>query len=290
MAALHPINLTRLAACVAAGLALAQPTDAQSQDGATVNNLLGIQLYAVGGGFVPLGVNSNVTGVDQTLSQLGPALGLGNFPFDIANQSGGSSSTTFLAGARVHVPFLWRVSEEQRLSFAVFFETGVQSAFGAQSFMQSFQNVSSFAGAFGTSAVNEFYQIPLLLGGTVPLGRLSSDGGPVALFDFYGGVTLDSWQQTLQGSEANDPTGTGFYGQNRRFTADPTVGLGLRVPMTDLKSELPIFVGVNAEVSFRPGSVVTVPSQVFPVTYYGTVDPHANLAIMARIGIAFGGR
>jgi hypothetical protein len=110
------------------------------------------------------------------------------------------------------------------------------------------------------------------------------------LFDFYGGVTLDSWQQTLQGSEANDPTGTGFYGQNRRFTVDPTIGLGLRVPLTNLRSELPLFIGVNAELQFRPGSVVTVPSQVFPVTYYGTVDPHANLAIMARIGLSFGGR
>jgi hypothetical protein len=280
----------KLAACLAATALAASAGDASGQDAKSVDNLLGIQLYAVGGGFVPLGVTGNVTGVDQTLSQFGPALGLGNIPFDIANQSGGSSSAPFLVGARVHVPFLWRVSEEQRLSFAVFFETGVQSSFGAQSFMQSFQNVSSFAGDFGTSTINEFYQIPLLLGGTLPLGRLSSDGGPVALFDFYGGVTLDSWQQTLQGSEANDPTGTSFYGQNRRFTVDPTIGLGLRVPLTDLRAELPIFVGVNAEVSFRPGSVVAVPSQVFPVTYYGTVDPYANLAIMARIGIALGGR
>jgi hypothetical protein len=284
------MSKTKLAACLVATALVARAFDAQSQDTTMVNSLLGIQLYAVGGGFVPLGVNGNVTGVDQTLSQLGPALGLGNFPFDIANQSGGSSSATLFAGARVHVPFLWRMSDEQHLSFAVFFETGIQSAFGAQSFLQSFQNVSSFGGDFGTSYINEFYQIPLLLGGTLPLGRLSSDGGPIALFDFYGGVTLDSWQQTLQGSEANDPTGTGFYGQNRRFTVDPTVGLGLRVPLTDLRADMPIFVGLNAEVSFRPGSVVTVPSQVFPVTYYGTVDPYANLAIMARIGIAFGGR
>jgi hypothetical protein len=280
-----PLALVRFAGCLAVAVSLTRPIDALSQDTATVDNLLGIQVYAVGGGFFPLGANSTVTGVDQTLSQAG----LGNFPFDIASQSGATWSTTALLGARVHAPFLWRMSEENRLSFAFFFETGIQTGFGSQSSMQLFQNTSTFAGDSGTSTISEFYQIPLLLGASIPVGRLS-DGGPAVLFDVYGGVTLDSWQQTLQGTEANFPGSQGFYGQNRRFTADPTIGLGLRVPLTDLRSNLPIFVGANAELQFRPGSVVTAPSQNLPITYYGTVNPSANLAIMARIGISFGGR
>ena len=269
----------RLGACLTA-IGLACP--ALAQDGSAIGNLLSIQLYAVGGGFVPFGTNSNVTGVDQTLS----FLGLDN-NFQIGNQQGGSSSTTALLGARVQVPFLWRMANEQHLSFSVFFETGIQSGFAGQSFMQVFQNSSAFAGDYGTSTVSEFYQVPLLLGFTLPVGERSS-GAPSLLFDVYGGLTLDSWQQTLQGAEANAPGQQGFYGQNRRFTVDPTVGIGLRVPVGDLSRDLPFFFGVNAELQFRPGSVVTAPSQNFPVTYYGTVDPHANLAVMARFGIAFG--
>jgi hypothetical protein len=101
------------------------------------------------------------------------------------------------------------------------------------------------------------------------------------LLDFYGGITLDSWAQTLQGAEMNAP-GQGFFGQNRHFSADPTVGLGVRMPVGDIGADLPIIFGVDAELQFRPGSVVTAPSPNFPVTYFGTVDPHANLAIMAR--------
>ena len=49
-------------------------------------------------------------------------------------------------------------------------------------------------------------------------------------------------------------------------------------------------IGVNAEVQFRPGSVVTATSANFPSeTYYGTVNPTANMANMGRIGIPFGG-
>jgi hypothetical protein len=280
--------MSKLSICALAIL-LAAPLDALSQDTKAVDNLLGIQLYAVAGGFVPLSPNGTVTGVDQTATQVSQSLGLGNLPFDIANLQGGSSSTTAFAGARVHVPFLWRLDDEQRLSYAFFFETGVQSGFGAQSFMQVFQNASAFAGDSGTSTISEYYQFPVLLGASIPLGRMF-DGGPVALFDIYGGITLDSWQQTLQGTEANFPGSQGFFGQNRRFTADPTIGLGVRVPLTDLRSELPIFFGANAELQFRPGSVVTAPSQNLPITYYGTVDPYANLSIMARIGISFGGR
>jgi len=286
---MRPFTSTRFAAFLTLAASLACPLDARSQDTAVVDNLLGIQVYAVGGGLVPLGANSTVTGVDQTATQVLQSLGFDNVPFDIASQSGGTSSTTALLGARVHVPFLWRMSDEQRLSFAVFFETGVQSGFGSQSFMQVFQNTSAFASDSGTSTISEYYQFPVLLGASIPFGRVA-DGGPIGLFDLYGGVTLDSWQQTLQGTEANFPGSQGFFGQNRRFTIDPTIGLGLRVPLTDLRSELPIFVGANAELQFRPGSVVTAQSQNLPITYYGTVNPYANLAIMARIGISFGGR
>jgi len=268
-------SLAQIGACLAAIMA-ACPADAQSQQGYA--SLLSIQAYAVGGAFIPFGTNSNVTGVDATID---PSNLL------IANQPGGSSSATPLFGGRVHVPLLWNMYDEQRLAFSVFFETGIQSSFAAQSFIQSFQNTSFFAGDFGSSTITEYYQIPLLLGFTIPVAERSA--GPSLLLDVYGGITLDSWAQVLQGAEANAP-GQGFYGQNRRFSADPTVGLGVRVPVGDIGADLPIIFGVNAELQFRPGSVVTAPSPNFPVTYFGTVDPHANLAIMARIGIAFGGR
>jgi hypothetical protein len=275
-------NLAQVGACLAA-IMLACPADAQSQpDGTGLRtgyaNFLAVQVYAVGGGFIPFGTNSNVTGIDATID---PSNLL------IANQSGGSSSITPLLGARVHVPLLWNMYDEQRLAFSVFFETGLQSGFAAQSFIQTFQNTSFFAGDFGSSTITEYYQIPLLLGFTVPIAERSA--APSLLLDFYGGITLDSWAQILQGAEANAP-GQGLFGQNRRFTADPTVGLGVRMPVGNIGADLPIIFGVNAELQFRPGSVVTAPSPNFPGTYFGTVDPHANLAIMARIGIAFGGR
>ena len=274
-------NLAQVGACLAA-IMLACPADAQSQQDSTglrtrYGDLLSVQVYAVGGGFIPFGTTSNVTGVDATFDP-------GDFL--ISNQSGASSSATPLLGGRVHVPLLWNMYDEQRLAFSVFFETGLQSGFASQSFIQTFQN-STTAGDFGSSTIREYYQIPLLLGFTIPVAERSA--APSLLLDFYGGITLDSWAQSLQGAEANAP-GQGFFGQNRRFSADPTVGLGVRMPVGDIGAGLPIIFGVNAELQFRPGSVVTAPSPNFPVTYVGTVDPHANLAIMARIGIAFGGR
>jgi hypothetical protein len=275
-------NLAQVGACLAA-IMLTCPADAQSQQDSTgsrtgYDSLLSIQVYAVGGGFIPFGTNSNVTGVDATFDPNNLL---------ISNQSGGASSATPLVGGRVHVPLLWNMHDEQRLRFSVFFETGIQSGFASQSFIQSFQNTSFFAGDFGSSTITEYYQIPLLLGFTIPVAERSA--APSLLLDVYGGITLDSWAQVLQGAEANAP-GQGFYGQNRRFSADPTVGLGVRVPVGNIGADLPIIFGINAELQFRPGSVVTAPSPNFPVTYFGTVDPHANLAIMARIGIAFGGR
>jgi hypothetical protein len=263
-----------------AAATFAGPVAAQSQDTSLrTSDLLAVQAYVVGGAFVPFNKNSNVTGVDITN---GPGA------FAIQSQSGGGSSITPLLGARVHVPLLWRMEDEQRLSFSIFFETGVQSGFGKESFTQSFQNTGATAADFGSSVTREYLQIPVLLGATVPLANRS--GSPAALFDLYAGITVDSWSQVLQGAEANAPGQQGFYGENRHFTANPTVGLGVRFPIGSIDEGLPLFFGLNAELQFRPGSVVTAISNNFPITYYGTVDPSANLAVMARLGIAFGGR
>ena len=67
---------------------LACPADAQSQQDGTgprtgYDNFLAVQVYAVGGGFIPFGTNSNVTGVDATVD---PSNLL------IANQSGIASA------------------------------------------------------------------------------------------------------------------------------------------------------------------------------------------------------
>jgi hypothetical protein len=66
-------NVAQLGACSIA-IMLACPASAQSpQDDAGVraryNDLLAVQLYAVGGGFIPLGINSAVTGIDRPSAQ-----------------------------------------------------------------------------------------------------------------------------------------------------------------------------------------------------------------------------
>ena len=169
----------------------------------------------------------------------------------------------------------------------MFVEAGVQSSFGAQSFIQPFGGVSTTPQGFGSNTVKENFQVPILIGVGLPI---TSPGQTPIVLDLYGGITLDSWTQTLQGRESGAPGGLGFFGQNQRFTVDPTVGVGVRVPVGDIGFGLPIIFGVNAEVQFRPGGVVTAPSANFPSeTYYGTVNPTANMAIMGRIGIPFGG-
>ncbi len=271
-------NLVPVAAGLTAML-LAYPADAQGQrdgTGLRTDDLLSIQVYVVGGGFIPFASSSNLTGIDASV---GPG----------SSQSGGGSpSVAPLVGGRVHVPMFWYMRDEHRLGFSIFFETGFQSGLSGQSFLQTFQNTSPTTQDFGSSTITEYWQIPLLLGVTVPIAGRSA--APWTLLDLYGGLTLDSWGQILQGAEGNAPGAQGFYGQNRRFSADPTVGVGVRVPVGRLGDELPIFVGMNAELQFRPGSVVSADSPNFPVTYVGSVDAHANLAVMARIGIAFGSR
>jgi hypothetical protein len=274
-------RLMRLGSWLAA-LALAWPAAAQSQrDGYELRaaDLLAVQVYLVGGGYFSFARNASVSSFDITNAP-GPAL--------LGSQSGGGSSPTPLLGARVQVPLFWHMLDEQHLGFSVFFETGLQSGFGKESFTQSFQNTSVTAADFGSNVVREYLQVPLLVGATIPIAGRSA--APSALFDIYGGVTIDSWAHVLQGAEGNAPGQQGFYGQNRNVTADPTVGIGLRVPVGSLDAGLPIFLGLNAELQLRPGSVATAVSNNFPITYYGTVDPYANLAVMARIGIAFGSR
>jgi len=260
-----------------AAMALACPAAAQDprDAGSDVNDLLAIQLYLVGGGFVPFTTSSNVTGIDVSAG---------------TNTSlpGGTSSATPLVGARIHVPMWWYMRDEQHLGASFFFETGLQSGLSNQSLLQAFQGTSATAMDFGSQVVREYWQVPVLLGVTVPV--LGGSSAPRALLDLYGGLTIDSWGQVLQGAESGAPGQQGFYSENRRLTLDPTVGIGLRMPMGHLDEDLPIFVGMNAELQFRPGSVVQAASQNFPVNYIGTVDPHPDLVIMARIGIAFGGR
>ena len=68
-------------------------------------------------------------------------------------------------------------------------------------------------------------------------------------------------------------------------------GVGVRLPIGDPGVGVPVILGLNAEFQFRPGSVVTAPSQNFPSeTYYGTLNPTTNMLLMARIGIPLGGR
>ena len=249
-----------------------------------------LNFYLLGGGVIALnnGGGSNVTGVDTFTP--------GNFL--ITNQSSGSSQLVPTFGVRAQLTKQWNAFVEHQVSEAVnrmqdvrfgsFIESGIQTSFGAQSFIQPFQAVSTTPQGFGSSTINENLQIPIL-GGVTAAFSGSNPASPV-MIDAYGGITLDSWTQTLQGREAGAPGGPGFFGQNNRFTVDPTVGVGVRTIVPGVAGEVPLIVGLNAELMFRPGSVVIARSANFPSeTYYGTVDPHANLAIMLRVGIPIGG-
>jgi len=268
---------TFVAAVMLAGLAAGQN---QSGDTALrANDLLATQVYAIGGAFIPSARSGTASAFDATDEP-------DNLP--TYSQSGGSSSAKALLGARVHVPMLWYMRDEQNLGFSVFFETGFQSGLGRDSFSQSFQNTSLTAGDVGTSTVREYFQIPLLVGVTIPFAE--RNGSPRALFDLYGGVTIDSWSQVVQGFESNAGGEQGFYQENRRFTFDPTVGIGLRTPVGSLGAGLPLFFGLNAELQFRPGSTTSAISENFAVSYFGSVQPQTNLLVLARFGIAFGSR
>jgi hypothetical protein len=246
-----------------------------------------INIWLLGGGVIGLNNTGSVTGVDKTL-------GAGNFLID-STSSNSWAAAAGVAGLRAQLTKQWNFFVERELEKsasrnapyrgAVFIETGIQSGFGAQSFNQSFQGVNTIPQGFGSSTINENLQIPILVGGSVPILSAVTPGGPPVFLNVYGGITLDSWTQTLQGREAGAPGGGGFFGQNQRFTVDPTAGIGFHTQVGNL------LFGLNAELQFRPGSVVTAQSPNFPgETYYGTVNPSTNMLVMGRVGFAFGGR
>lgn len=263
---------------------------------------LPLSFWLLGGGVIASNGTGATTGVDGFF---GPGAYL------IDNRSvTGAQQTTLFGGFRTRAEmsvFLIRSfpttfgeaapaapsgSTPQSPGPTVFFETGLQSGFGANSFQQNFSGVSGVPLGFGQQTVRENLQIPILIGVGIPLVAPAPGAGPVIL-DLYGGITLDSWTQSLSGGEAGAPAGAGFNGTNNRFTADPTLGVGLRIAAGDINGDgvADIVWGISTEVQFRPGSVVTARSSNFPSeTYYGTVDPRANILFMGRVGIAFGGR
>jgi hypothetical protein len=172
---------------------------------------------------------------------------------------------------------------------SVFIESGIQSSFGAQSSLQTFQKISATPQGFGSNTVKENFQIPILAGVGVPI---SGSGSTPVFLDLYGGITISNSTQTLQGGEVGAPTGRGFFAESKRTTVDPTIGTGVRAVITDFSGGAlpPLIIGANAEFSFRPGNVVQAQSPNFPSqSYYGTVDPRANATFTVRVGFPFGG-
>lgn len=271
-------------------------------------------LWLLGGSVIGMSGTGASTGVDTFF-------GPGNYLVDNRPASGAQQATPF-AGARARfdfdTSFAGKDSQKARagavppgdttgpsqaascagatacagrgLGLGIFVELGIQSAFGANSFVQNFSGISGTPMAFGQQTVRENVQVPILIGVSIPLVEAAPKTVPLFL-DFYAGITLDSWTQTLSGREAGAPGGPGFNGSNDRFTVDPTLGIGLRTAWGDINGDgvADILWGLSTEVQFRPGSVATARSASFPSeTYYGTVDPHANMLIMGRIGFAFG--
>jgi len=253
-------------------------------------------VYLIGGGLVPLSGTGAVTGVDTFF---GPGA------FLIDNKQGGASSAVPMAGTRVRLTAQWNSFIERQLDQStslnagyvgsrgpqVFIETGFQTAFGAQSFIQTFSGVSATPQGFGSNTVKENFQVPILIGVGVPV---ASPGQTPVFLDGYGGVTISNSTQTLQGREAGAPAGSGFFAAQTLTTVDPTVGVGLRAVFNNQSvggvALPPLIIGANAELSFRPGSVVQAQSPNFPSeSYYGTVDRRTMAVFMIRVGIPFGG-
>ncbi len=256
------------------------------------------ELYAIGGGMVPLNGTGAVTGVDTFF---GPGA------FLIDNKSGGTSNAAAELGVRVRASAQWNAFVEGVLNQAasinvgyvgsrsrspqVFIESGVQTSFGAQSFIQPFSSVSATPQGFGSNTVKENFQIPILLGVGVPLTGIEQIP---TFFDIYGGATISNSTQTLQGRELGAPAGSGFFAAQTRTTVDPTVGIGLRATFNNQSvggfALPPIIIGANAELSFRPGGAVQAQSPNFPSeSYYGTVDPRPIANFMFRVGFPLGG-
>lgn len=232
-----------------------------------------VQVYAVGGVLAPIGAVGTITGVEVA--------GRGN----VTNVIGGTAAAVGMAGGRLRAEL--PLARETGAPSA-FFEAGVQSSFGTQSFIQTFGQIGPRAQGYGASTVSENLQIPLLAGISLPFTEITP-GAPVYL-DLYGGITLDSWTQTLQGAEGGAQAGgPGFFSQTQRFTVDPTVGAGLRVPLSPGAVGFPMILRANAEFQFRPGGVVLAQSGQFGgQTYWGTVNPTIDGLFFAGVGIPLG--
>ncbi|MFO1079986.1 MAG: hypothetical protein U1E23_05080 [Reyranellaceae bacterium] len=227
-----------------------------------------VQVYAMGGALVPLGTSGSLTSVNVS--------GGG-----VANAGGGGVSAAGMAGARVRaeVPLARRTDAP-----SLFFETGVQFGFGIRTFLQSVSRAGPGPQAWGWQTVGNAVQVPILAGVSFALSEVTP-GAPV-WFDLYGGITLDSWTQNLQGVEGSGP---GFFSQAQRFTVDPTVGGGFRVPLSPGIAPFPMILRAGAEFQFRPGGVVMAQSGQFGgQTYWGTVSPTVNAAFMGGVGIPLG--
>ena len=227
-----------------------------------------VQVYATGGALVPLGTLGSITSVSVS--------GGG-----VSNANSGGVSAAGMAGARVRaeVPLARRGDAP-----SLFFETGLQFGFGIQTFLQGVSRVAGRPQGWGWQTVGNGLQVPILAGVSFPLSEVTP-GAPV-WFDLYGGITLDSWTQNLQGVEGSGP---GFFSQTQWFTVDPTVGGGFRVPLSPGIAPFPMIFRAGAEFQFRPGGVVMAQSGQFGgQTYWGTVSPTVNAAFMGGIGIPLG--
>jgi hypothetical protein len=240
-------------------------------------------VFIVGGGQFPVNGGGAVTGVDTFF-------GPGAFLIDNRQTGGSASVNTPFFGLRGRAAigfektFLDGNASIEMQVPQVFIESGVQSGFGAQSFIQNFGGVSGVPQGFGSNRVNENLQVPLFVGLGIPTGP----GPNPIFFDIYGGVVFDSWTHVLQGGEVGSPATRGIYGQNSRFSVDPAFGIGVRTRTGSIWGA-PLIIGANLEVSFRPGDVVTSPSGAFPSeTYFGTYNPTANVTGLLRVGIPFG--
>jgi hypothetical protein len=265
-----------------------------------------IEGYLVGGGTVAIGTGTG------TVTSTGTSTGEGDSgsPASSTGSVGGQQSTGF-AGVRVRVetnvgamgtgaPSQGAASSSNGScggwdqcavsQLRVFGELGVQSAFGQTSFSQGFGGLSGAGvGGFGQQTVKENYQFMMLGGVSVPL-NLADVATPSLFLDLYGGITIDSWTQTLQGREAAAPAGPGFNVSQNKVTVDPTLGVGLRMKWGDLNGDgVPDLIwGINAEAQFRPGNSVQAQSVNFPgQSYVGTVAPQVNLQMMFRVGMPF---
>jgi hypothetical protein len=222
------------------------------------------------GGFFAGAVVGDVGSVDMT-----PGPGA----FLLSNPAFGGSVNPIVpvVGARAQVRgFLWYNG-----LFVTFGEVGVQSAFGAQTFNQGFCCQNTVPQGGGSNTITENFQVPILVGVSTPIVSAGAVTPTPIFLDVVGGMTLDSWTHTLSGREASIPNGIGFFGQNNRFTVDPTVGVGVHTLFNRL------LVGVRAEVQFRPGSAVAAQSNNFKQTYYGSTTPQTNFTFAAHFGLGF---